>query len=45
MNRPSYTAKPEANLGVRVSPTSVGLDTKVSGGTGSSSEEEVSYSD
>lgn len=39
------TAKSEANLGVRVSPTSVGLDAKVSGGTGSSSEEEVSYSE
>jgi hypothetical protein len=39
------TAKSEADLGVRVSPTSVGLDAKVSGGTGSSSEEEVSYSE
>jgi hypothetical protein len=35
----------DASLGLKVSPTSVGLNAKVSGGTGSSTAEEVAYTE
>jgi hypothetical protein len=39
------TEKSEADIGVKLSPTSVGLDARISAGSGSSSEQEVSYSE